>query len=201
MPLMAYFQAGCLTAIAGSGGACFVFFIYCDIFDYALSSYIGVTFQEVPTMASLPHRNFDPVMPSEQETALAKLSSRALAPHAADPKGLRIHLEDGAEILLPASAIRLLVDVLAQMSEGNAVTLIPVHAEMTTQQAADFLNVSRPFLVQEVLEKGKIPYRKLGTHRRILFKDLMEYKNRQMEESKQAFRELTQQAQQLNMGY
>jgi len=146
-------------------------------------------------------RNFEPIMPTERDTILAQLSSRALAPHVADQEGLRIRLDDETEIILPPSAIRLLVDVLAQMSEGNAVTLIPVHAEMTTQQAADFLNVSRPFFVQEVLEKGKIPFRKLGTHRRILFKDLMDYKRQIDNESRQAFQELTQQAQELNMGY
>jgi len=94
-----------------------------------------------------------------------------------------------------------MVDMLAHLSEGNAVTLIPVHAEMTTQQAADFLNVSRPFLVSEVLDKGKVPYRRLGTHRRILFKDLLRYKHETEAASREAFRELTEQAQELGFGY
>ena len=146
-------------------------------------------------------RNREPVLPSEQEAAMARLSSRALAPHVADLNGLRIRLEDGEEIVLPPSALRLMVDMLAHLSEGNAVTLIPVHAEMTTQQAADYLNVSRPFLVSEILEKGKVPFRRLGTHRRILFKDLLEFKRQADEASREAFRELTEQAQELGFGY
>lgn len=89
---------------------------------------------------------------------MARLSSRALAPHIANQNGLRIRLDDGEEVILPPAALRLMVDMLAHLSEGSALTIIPVHAEMTTQQAADFLNVSRPFFVSEVLDKGKVPY-------------------------------------------
>lgn len=142
-----------------------------------------------------------PVLPSDQEAEMARLSSRALAPHIADENGLKIRLEDGEEFILPQAALRLIMDMLAHLSEGSAVTLIPVHAEMTTQQAADFLNVSRPFLVNEILDKGKVPYRRLGTHRRLLFKDLLEYKNQTEKASREAFRELTEQAQELGFGY
>ena len=146
-------------------------------------------------------QNRFPVLPSEQEAEMARLSSRALAPNIADQNGLRIRLEDGEEFILPQAALRLIMDMLAHLSEGSAVTLIPVHAEMTTQQAADFLNVSRPFLVNEILDKGKVPYRRLGTHRRLLFKDLLEYKNQTEKASREAFRELTEQAQELGFGY
>ncbi len=86
------------------------------------------------------------------------------------------------------------------MSRGNAVTLIPLHAELTTQEAAEFLNVSRPHVIR-LLETGKMKHRKVGTHRRIRFSDLQEFKKRQDQESDAALEELAKQAQELDMGY
>lgn len=114
---------------------------------------------------------------------------------------MRVEEEGPGELLvLPSSVIRLLTEILTEMAQGNAVTLIPVHAELTTQQAADFLNVSRPFLVK-LLEKRKIPFHKVGTHRRIAFRDLADYK-RQIDADRLAvLDELSAQAQELGMGY
>lgn len=144
--------------------------------------------------------------PTPDEAILAQESSRRLARFVATkrkkPLQLRIQPEDAPEetVSIPASAFRLLNNILTQMARGNAVTLIPVHAELTTQQAADLLNVSRPFLVEQ-LEKNIIPFRKVGTHRRLLFKDLMEYKEAMDRDRLKALDELASQAQELGMGY
>jgi excisionase family DNA binding protein len=121
-------------------------------------------------------------LPSETEPVLAKETSRVLAARmqdAADPLELRILDDEAAEetVKLLASVVRLLVTILEEMSRGNAVTLIPIHAELTTQEAADMLNISRPSLIQ-LLDKGKIDFRRVGTHRRIRFEALMAYKRK-----------------------
>jgi excisionase family DNA binding protein len=143
-----------------------------------------------------------PTLPTDSETKLARESSRLLAACIGHGETARLRVIDGDQdiIEVPVSALRLLVDILAQMAEGNAVTIMPIHAELTTQQAADFLNVSRPHLVS-LLEQNELPYRKVGTHRRILFKDLLGYRERSRIDSREALDELTRQAQELGMGY
>ena len=118
------------------------------------------------------------MLPSEAEAALAKETSRVLASHLRDGGLMRLRIIDGPSretVKVPATAVRLLVRILEEMSQGNAVTLIPVHAELTTQEAADILNISRPSLIQ-LLDGGKIDYRRVGTHRRVRFVSLTKYK-------------------------
>jgi len=69
----------------------------------------------------------------------------------------------------------MLVEILNQMAHGNAVSIVPIHAELTTQQAEEFLNVSRPFVVN-LIAQGLLHYRKVGTHRRAAFEELLRYR-------------------------
>lgn len=121
-----------------------------------------------------------PTLPSETEAILAKETSRVLASRVLPAEPLRLRLLDDpakGTIEVPASAVRMLIRILEEMARGNAVTLIPVHAELTTQEAADMLNISRPSLIQ-LLDEGKIEFRRVGTHRRVRFESLMAYKRR-----------------------
>lgn len=142
-----------------------------------------------------------PTLPTEQESKLARESSRLLAACIGRGDSAQLKVVDGnQEIAVPAPALRMLVDILAQMAEGNAVTIAPYQAELTTQQAADYLNVSRPHLV-DLLERGELAHRKVGSHRRILFKDLVEYQQGSRVERKKSLDALAAQAQELELGY
>ncbi|HRX80740.1 MAG TPA: helix-turn-helix domain-containing protein [Pirellulaceae bacterium] len=103
-------------------------------------------------------------------------------------------------IRVPMAALLLLSEILSELADGNAVKIVPVHAELTTQEAADLLNVSRPYLVK-LLETGKLAFHKTGKHRRIRFNDLMSYKQARDEKSQLALDTLTAEAQELRMGY
>ncbi|MBI6549570.1 helix-turn-helix domain-containing protein [Xenorhabdus sp. VLS] len=92
-------------------------------------------------------------------------------------------------IEIPTSALTILMNILGELAAGNAVQIVPVHAELTTQEAANILNVSRPYMVK-LLEEGKLPHHKTGRHRRVLFSDLMEYKKKRDADSLSAMKEL-----------
>jgi len=139
-------------------------------------------------------------LPGSEEVILAKAASRKLI-------GLPEHKpiiiksstrESSDAIELPPTAVRLLIDLLEQMSQGNAVTIIPVQAMLTTQQAADLLQVSRPFLVG-LLERGDIPFTKIGTHRRISVVDLLNHKKNRAIKRNEALTELAALDQELNL--
>jgi excisionase family DNA binding protein len=147
----------------------------------------------------------EPVIPTPHDVALAEASSRVLAQYLPmRPADVQLRLvEDGQEtevVTVPAAALTLLLQLLKEMARGHAVTLLPFHTELTTQQAAEVLNVSRPFLVR-LLEDGQIPYRKVGTHRRIQLRDVLAYKARTDTDRRTALDELTAEAQRLGLGY
>ncbi len=116
--------------------------------------------------------------PSERDSRIARSSKQLLSRYVRDDQPLTLRLIDAEQeqpIELPAGAVSLLMDILGAMASGQGITLIPENAELTTVQAADILNVSRPFLIK-LLEEGQIPHRKVGKHRRIRMEDVMNYK-------------------------
>lgn len=146
-----------------------------------------------------------PPLPTAEEVALARESGRALSAYLqtrAETQQIEIVDDKGGAhpVRIPVSALRLLVEVLTEIGEGNAVSIIPIYAELTTQEAADVLNVSRPFLVQ-LLERGEIPFHKVGTHRRVRYQDVIAYKERINADRRKALDDLAEQAQALKMGY
>jgi excisionase family DNA binding protein len=148
---------------------------------------------------------FETITPTEADAELARESSRRLATHRLGRRpSARIQVLEDSEstetVVVPAAALRLLLHALTEMAQGNAVTLIPVHAELTTQQAADLLNVSRPYVVK-LLDEGKIPHRTVGKYRRIRFDDLMAYKRKDDAARAKIADQLAAEAQELGMGY
>lgn len=107
---------------------------------------------------------------------------------------------DGHQLEIPNSIYRVLVAAVAAMAQGNAVAIVPVHHELTTQQAAELLGVSRPHLVK-LVDGGEIPHHKTGSHRRIYFEDLMRYRDVRDAQRTEALRELTRKSAEFGLEY
>jgi excisionase family DNA binding protein len=144
-------------------------------------------------------------LPTAKDAEEARQALRALGRILSSKKARAIHVRpDGnghaVSVIVPRAAFELFLEILGQMANGNAVTIVPVHAELTTQQAAELLNVSRPYLVQ-LIEDGKIPARKVGAHRRIRAEDLVAYKRTEEARRKEILDELTAEAEKRGLGY
>lgn len=149
----------------------------------------------------------EPRVLSKADLKLARDASAALSGYLAEeligPVVVEVRPERAGKsypLTVPAPVFQMLADILAQMAEGRAVAVMPYHVELTTQQAAEMLHVSRPYLIK-LLEAGAIPYRKVGPRRRIKFSDLMAYKQRDDLRRREAVRELTREAERLGLGY
>jgi len=142
--------------------------------------------------------------PTESDAALAREARRQLDSYLKEKHDLqpRIALDEagGAAVALPRAVLQVLRFALAQMEKGNAVTFVPAAAELTTQEAANLLNVPPPFLVQ-LLKTGALAHHQVGTSLRVLLRDLLEYKRKITAERLAALEELVQDGQDLDMGY
>lgn len=144
-----------------------------------------------------------------EEVELAKAAQRCLIGALDHSKAVNIVIleegvertSDGAPVLrLPPKVLRMFADMLGAMSQGQAITILPRSMEVTTQEAAMILNVSRPYLIK-LLNENKIPFHKLGKHRRIRLEDVLQYKTERRETSLAALQALSDQAQELDMEY
>ncbi|OOE59096.1 DNA-binding protein [Salinivibrio sp. ML323] len=144
-------------------------------------------------------------LPSAEEITLAKLSSQALsAVIETNGEAQKIHVVDKSgqshEVTIPSSALNMMIEVLTQLGHGNSVSITPIHAELTTQEGADMLNMSRPTFIK-LLDANEIPYSRTGNRRKVAYADLMAYKNRLEEKRLAALAELSALDQEMGMGY
>jgi excisionase family DNA binding protein len=148
----------------------------------------------------MPDTNIEPTVPSDQDAVRAAEASRALEQLDADHTALRVQIAAaGHEVTtldLPPLVARLLMNILKETAAGRAVTLVPLEAEITTQQAAELLNVSRPYVVG-MIDKGALPARMVGNQRRLPLKDVLAYKADNRAKRRQTLRELTAHHQEL----
>jgi excisionase family DNA binding protein len=138
-------------------------------------------------------------LPSDDDRRIAGEASRRLAALPFPTARLEIHSASEA-VEIPAAVLPLLRQLLDQIAAGHPVAIVDDDAELSTQQAADSLGVSRPFLIR-LLERGAIPFRKVGAHRRVRARDLLDYKRNDQAERLGALDELAAQAQELGLGY
>lgn len=137
---------------------------------------------------------------NQKEKEIALKASRFLASYSPQNKTCELKINEHEAITLPISVLPQLTEILNHIAQENEVKIIPMKKELTTSEAAEILNVSRPYLV-DLLESGQIPFRKVGVRRRILSIDVMAYKQRMDAMRQSTLTELAAQAQQLDMGY
>jgi len=138
--------------------------------------------------------------PSKSDMELARIAQRCIMEALDRSKAVQIKLEsesgDIPPIELPPASLRLIGQLLGLMSEGRPFTLMPEKQELTTVEAANFLNVSRPFVIKEI-DAGHIPHRMVGSHRRVLLSDLFKYAQEMQTGSEAALDDLSKLSQEL----
>jgi len=150
----------------------------------------------------MPKAQIDPTVPSEGDVERAREVRHALEKHGVDRPTLRVQIagpdDKAATLDLPPIVTRLLMNILRETAAGHAVTLVPLESEITTQQAAELLNVSRPYVVG-LIDKGTLPARMVGNHRRLPLEDVLAYKADNRAKRRQTLRELAALDQELGL--
>lgn len=152
-------------------------------------------------MLALMDQTHEPFVADEAEAVVARAAADRLRAVAEANQNVEISIDnEDARIVvpLPAAAVAMFHAVLEAMARRTPISIIPYDAELSTQQSADFLNISRPYLVRR-LEAGDLPFRKVGTHRRIRFSDLVAYERRRAVEQETALADLHDEARRLGL--
>jgi excisionase family DNA binding protein len=144
-------------------------------------------------------------LPSAEEITLARLGSQELsAVMETSGEAQKISIVDKSgkshDVMIPSSALNIMIELLTQLAQGNSVSITPIHAELTTQEGADMLNMSRPTFIK-LLDSEEIPFSRTGNRRKVAYVDLMEYKKRLEEKRLAALAELSELDQEMDMGY
>lgn len=148
-------------------------------------------------------RPIEPYTPTSEAIALANQALESISAFIANPDDtITVAILDpamqSASITIPSGMFQLMVDVLQSISRGEPVTILPHSAELTTQEAADMLRVSRPYLVK-LLDNGTIPSRKVGIYRRVLLQDVLHYQKTEKQRQSAVMEELTKEAQDMGL--
>ncbi|MDB5523543.1 MAG: transcriptional regulator, MerR family [Rhizobium sp.] len=142
--------------------------------------------------------SFKETLPTtETESAIARKAVERLEGFAKSHENITFFVEWSA-VPLPAKAVHMMLAVLEAMAEGKALSVIPHEAELTTKQAADFLNVSRPF-VCKLIDEGKLPARLVNRHRRVKFADLVAFEQASKADRSAALAELAELTRELGL--
>lgn len=148
-----------------------------------------------------PAETFDTVL-DEHDAALAQAAQRCMMAALDHSRAATIKLvaegEDLPEVELPPKALRLIAELLGLMGQRQPLMVLPQKHELSTQEAAAFLNVSRPFVVKQI-ETGRLPARKVGRHRRVLFEDLLAFQQSLRQETEAALQALADEGQELGI--
>jgi excisionase family DNA binding protein len=149
-------------------------------------------------------RQLDPLPMTAHEAEMARVAQRCIMESLDHSRAAQIRLttDEGKHptVELPPQALKLIGQLLGLMSEGQPIALIPKNQELSTVEAAHFLNVSRPFVIKEI-EEGRLPHRKVGTHRRVTFEDLQNYAQKMREKQERALERMADNARELGLDY
>jgi len=160
---------------------------------------VSGTQEEQVTTTTVPNHVLTPDPSEQDELVELREQLRRIAASRERPLA-RLVAPDGSEVEIPASAFAALQAVVRDMAQGLTITLIPHDKELTTKEAANILNISRPFLVK-LLDRGEIPYHRVGTHRRLNVEDVLGYRELRAARRREKLRKLTELSEQVESGY